>query len=358
MKIHFKGLNALRFYAAVSVVVQHIMYSPHDWFGVPTLPDIVGRFFINGTEAVHLFFVLSGFLITYLMLVERERAGTVSVRKFYVRRVLRIWPLYFTIILIVGLLVPLIVPNFKNPLSNSTLAILLVLFQGNIAFILYYPYPPVEHLWTIAIEEQFYLFIPHIGKRASSLAKVFITIIVFWWGMMLFTQWFMPDNFFTILIHSLRYDTIAIGGLFACAYYYKHPVLKWIYHPIAGAASVVLVALMAVFMDNNPDVVYTSFTCFVFGVLLLNVSTNERFFLKLDHPWLELGGNLSYSIYMYHPILLLIFYSFFYTRLDSTVYQIAVYPTIIISTFILSWLSYRFFETPFLRLKDTFKVAR
>jgi peptidoglycan/LPS O-acetylase OafA/YrhL len=358
LKIHFKGLNALRLYAAVSVVIQHIMYSPHDWFGVPTLPDIVGRLFINGTEAVHLFFVLSGFLITYLLLKERERTGTVSVRKFYMRRVLRIWPLYFTILLLAGIVLPLIIPNFKNPLSNTRLAILMVLFQGNIAFILFYPFPPIEHLWTIAIEEQFYLFIPHIGKRASNLANVFIMIIAFWWIMMFITGWFMPDNFFTILIHSLRYDTIAIGGLFACAYYYKHPILKWIYHPIAGFASVALVIVMAIFMENNPDVVYTSFTCFVFGVLLLNVSTNDKFFLKLDHPWLEKGGNLSYSIYMYHPLLLLIYYHFMYTRLDIVTYQLTVYPVIIISTFILSWLSYRYFETPFLRLKDRFKVAQ
>ncbi|MCC6894384.1 MAG: acyltransferase [Anaerolineae bacterium] len=358
MKIHFKGLNALRLYAALSVVIQHIMYSPHDWFGVPKLPDVVGRFFINGTDAVHLFFVLSGFLITYLLLREREISGTVSVRKFYVRRVLRIWPLYYTIILLVGLALPLIIPNFENPLADTRIAILMLLFQGNIAFILFYPFPPLEHLWSIAIEEQFYLFIPHIGKRASNLIKVFVTIVVFWSGLIAVTQFLMPDNFFTILINSIRYDTIAIGGLFACVYYYKLPILKWIYHPLTGWLSVISVILMAIFMDVNPDLVYTSLTCVMFGILMLNVSTNDKFALKLDHPLLESGGNLSYSIYMYHPLLLLIYYSFAYERLDYSTYQLTVYPVIIVSTFILSWLSYRYFESPFLRLKDTFKVAR
>lgn len=60
----FPGLNALRFYAAISVLVQHVMVSPRDWFGVEPLPDTLGRLFINGTDAVHMFFVLSGFLIT------------------------------------------------------------------------------------------------------------------------------------------------------------------------------------------------------------------------------------------------------------------------------------------------------
>jgi peptidoglycan/LPS O-acetylase OafA/YrhL len=358
LKIHFKGLNALRLYAAVSVVIHHIMFNPRVWYGLPDLPDTVGRFFINGTVAVHLFYVLSGFLITYLMLVERERSGTVAIKKFYVRRVLRIWPLYFALILATAVILPLVVTDFKNPLSNTFLAVLLLLFQGNIAFILYYPFPPLEHLWSIAIEEQFYLVIPHIGKSGANLVKVFITIIVFWWSLMAIMGWLMPDNFFTILVTYTRYDCIAIGGLFACAYYYKHWILKWIYHPIVGALSVVVVVAVAIFFPETIGIPYTVFTAVSFGVLMLNVATNEKFFLKLDHPWLEKAGNWSYAIYMVHPFLLLIFLSAVHTHMNEPFYQFAIYPIIIISTIVLSWLSYRFFETPFLRLKDRFKVAR
>jgi len=358
VKIHFKGLNALRFYAAVSVVVHHIMYNPRVWYGLPDLPDTVGRFFINGTDAVHLFYVLSGFLITYLMLVEREKTGTVSVKKFYLRRVLRIWPLYFALILATALLLPLIITNFKNPLATPLLAILLVFFQGNIAFILYYPFPPLEHLWSIAIEEQFYLVIPHIGKSGANLVKVFIAIIVFWWSLMAITGWLMPDNFFTILITYTRYDCIAIGGLFACVYYFKYDVLKWIYHPVISGLSVVVMVLIAVFLPETIGIPYTVFTALSFGVLILNVATNERFFLKLDYPWLEYVGNLSYGIYMVHPFVLLIFLNAVHTHMTEPIYQFAIYPAIITATIVLSWLSYQYFETPFLRLKDRFKAAR
>ncbi len=358
MKIHFKGLNALRFYAAISVVIHHIIFNPRVWFGLPDLPDTVGRFFINGTDAVHLFYVLSGFLITYLMLVERERTGTVSVKKFYVRRVLRIWPLYFALILATAVVLPLIITGFKNPLSNSLLAVLLLLFQGNIAFILYYPFPPLEHLWSIAIEEQFYLVIPHVGKSGANLVKAFATIIVFWWSMMAITGWLMPDNFFTILIIYMRYDCIAIGGLFACAYYFKSDVLKWIYHPIISGLSVVVLVFIAVFLPETIGIPYTVFTAVSFGVLILNVATNEKFFLKLAHPWLEWAGNLSYGIYMIHPFILLVFLSFTKEHMTESVYQFAIYPIIITATIVLSWLSYRYFEMPFLRFKDRFKVAR
>jgi peptidoglycan/LPS O-acetylase OafA/YrhL len=302
--------------------------------------------------------VLSGFLITYLMLVERERTGTVSVKKFYVRRVLRIWPLYFGLILATAFVLPVIIPGFKNPLANPVLAILLVLFQGNIAFILYYPFPPLEHLWSIAIEEQFYLFIPHVGKSGANLVKVFLTILVFWWGLMGITNWLMPDNFFSILIIYMRYDCIAIGGLFACAYYYKHSSLKWLYHPLMSGLSLVVLVVIAIFIPETLGIPYTVFTAVSFGVLILNVSTNEKFFLKLGHPWLESAGNWSYGIYMVHPFLLLIFLSAVKTHMNEPIYQFAIYPVIITGTIVLSWLSYRFFETPFLRLKDTFSLTK
>ena len=334
------------------------MYNPNVWYGLPNLPDTVGRFFINGTDAVHLFYVLSGFLITYLMLVEREKTGTVSVKKFYLRRILRIWPLYFALLFVAALLLPLIVANYKNPFSTPLLAALLLLFQGNIAFVLYYPFPPLEHLWSIAIEEQFYLVIPHIGKSGANMVKVFIAIIVFWWGLMGITHYLMPDNFFSIVIIYMRYDCIAIGGLCACAYYFKSPILKWIYHPLVSGLSVIVLVVIAVFIPETLGIPYTVFTAISFGVLILNVATNEKFFLKLHHPWMEVAGNWSFGIYMVHTTVQLIFLSFISTHMNEFIYQVAVYPIIITATIVLSWLSYRFFETPFLRLKDTFKVTR
>ncbi|MCA0452412.1 MAG: acyltransferase [Chloroflexi bacterium] len=358
MKIHFKGLNALRFYAAISVVIHHIMYNPRQWYGIPDLPDTIGRLFLNGTDAVHLFFVLSGFLITYLMLVERERTSTVSVKKFYMRRVLRIWPLYYALLLVTALLLPPITSAFNNTIANPVIAILLILFQGNIAFIIYYPFPPLEHLWSIAIEEQFYLFIPHVGKSDANLAKFFLAVIVFWWSLMAFMFWQRPDDFFTIVIRYMRYDCIAIGGLFACAYYFKHPILKLIYHPVVSGLAVLVTVAVAILVHEAPHIPYTVVTTFAFAILILNVATNERFPLKLDHPWLEEAGNLSYGIYMLHTLVLLVFLHFTHEQMSEPLYQFAIYPIIIVATVALSWLSYRYFESPFLRLKDTFKVAR
>ena len=90
--VYFKGLNALRFFAATLVVLMH-MKSNLGNSALPTFPDI--GLFSKGLIAVSFFFVLSGFLITYLLYVEYEKTNTISVKAFYLRRIFRIWPLYF-----------------------------------------------------------------------------------------------------------------------------------------------------------------------------------------------------------------------------------------------------------------------
>src|SRR6266446_4521409 len=83
-KVHFPNLTGLRFFAAMSVLIYH-------FYGLEVL---------NGHYGVILFFVLSGFLITYLLLEEHDMYGTISLRQFYIRRILRIWPLYYWAIIL------------------------------------------------------------------------------------------------------------------------------------------------------------------------------------------------------------------------------------------------------------------
>lgn len=89
--IHFPGLNNLRFIAAMGVLIFHVELKKQLLgFKFYYMHQLINL----GDVSVTLFFVLSGFLITYLLLAEREQTGTVAVKKFYTRRILRIWPLY------------------------------------------------------------------------------------------------------------------------------------------------------------------------------------------------------------------------------------------------------------------------
>ena len=97
-KIYFQNLNGLRFFAALLVIIHHIeqmknsLGLENNW----NLPVVL----VIGKLGVILFFVLSGFLITYLLLEEERYTQTISIKDFYMRRILRIWPLYFLILLI------------------------------------------------------------------------------------------------------------------------------------------------------------------------------------------------------------------------------------------------------------------
>src|SRR5262249_31635128 len=96
-RVYFPGLNTLRFLAAFSVLIQHTESCP-ELFGLGN-KVILGHLCLTGHDSVGLFFVLSGFLITYLLLTEQGHTGRVRVGKFYLRRALRIWPLYYLTVL-------------------------------------------------------------------------------------------------------------------------------------------------------------------------------------------------------------------------------------------------------------------
>ena len=107
MKVYFENLNAIRFIAALLVIFHHIE-QVKSAFQLPNFNDNTS-FLLIGKLGVLLFFVLSGFLITYLLFKELEVTKTINVKYFYIRRILRIWPLYFFIILLAIFVFPYIV---------------------------------------------------------------------------------------------------------------------------------------------------------------------------------------------------------------------------------------------------------
>ena len=108
-RLFFPGLDEVRGLAALSVAVHHVALNQNR-DGIPGLyrtfaAPCVSRLGANG---VSIFFVLSGFLITYLLLTEKQRFGTIQLARFYMRRVLRIWPLYFLVIVLSFLILPIL----------------------------------------------------------------------------------------------------------------------------------------------------------------------------------------------------------------------------------------------------------
>ena len=168
-RIHFKGLNAVRFLAAAVVAIAHasvlLMWEPSTYpHGLGEIPNVARSGGLNPETAklaVICFFVLSGFLITYLLLAEEARTGAISIRAFYLRRILRIWPLYYLLVLCGFLLLPhvsllgLPIPPVHEHSWWLEFALYMTVFP-NLAV----PVPYLAHLWSIGVEEQFYILWP------------------------------------------------------------------------------------------------------------------------------------------------------------------------------------------------------
>ncbi|MBU3715366.1 MAG: acyltransferase, partial [Ferruginibacter sp.] len=155
---YLPGLNTLRFIAAFFVVISHANIS---LYKLGVYAECNFAFLNRGGDAVDFFFTLSGFLITYLLLHEIKKTQTVSVKSFYLRRVLRIWPLYFFLVFIGFILLGLIYPYlYKKPFFETSvidLFLMFVFFVPNYAA-KNYMVGLLNPLWSIGVEEQFYIF--------------------------------------------------------------------------------------------------------------------------------------------------------------------------------------------------------
>jgi peptidoglycan/LPS O-acetylase OafA/YrhL len=303
-------LDAVRFYAAIAVVVAHLERNFAELRSQPAIFEPIRIFFIDAQIAVTLFFVLSGFLITYLLLAEYERTAGVQVRNFYIRRTLRIWPLYYLIAIPGILLFPALGADQVTTGRAALILFLLANFAG--------PLGPLGHLWSIAIEEQFYLMWPLVLRRGpQALLKIAGGVIII---KLMVAPMIASMNIVGAenLLVGLRFEAMAIGALV-----HKMAAVVWM-------------------------------------VLLLNVATNPRALLHIDVPVVNQLGKISYGIYMYHfPVLYLILYAFQQLNIpEGPITNVGLYITVIGGTLLVAALSYRFFEQPFLRLKERFAATQ
>src|ERR1043165_7686953 len=190
-RIYFPGLNGVRFIAAFLVILDHLelfkSYFQIRSFWSEAFSSHLGQF------GVTIFFVLSGYLITYLLLLEKKETG-ISIKRFYIRRILRIWPLYFIIMMLGFFVFPhfafLDIPTY-SPVGDNFLEkfLLFLFFLTNVAFVYFPGVPYANVLWSVAVEEQFYLIWPNVIKKARYvMTALFVCLLLYMFvkGLLLF----------------------------------------------------------------------------------------------------------------------------------------------------------------------------
>lgn len=362
-RVHFPGLNSMRFVAAMFVVIGHIPMNQGS-VGLPAFSS--GAFFYRGSTAVSFFFALSGFLISYLLLDERERTGTVSVSRFYLRRVLRIWPVYFLVIgfglLFYNAVLPATGIDYPVGYSLPVAVALYVFFLPNLMNSLYSVGGILNPTWSIGVEEQFYLtWAPafrRFGHRFQAMCwtvlAIFLAVFVANHYQLFGAGW--PEIFFG----QIEFHFMAAGGL--CAWWlYRRPErflalpvfrLRWMQVAMmALLAEYYLVGLLP-WGWLGEELVQVVLYCWV----IVNVAANPRNVVPVGKRLFDYPGKISYGVYMFHMIAVYAT-SFLFLRWGGwqghpALFYPLYYATAIGATLILAHLSYQYFEKPFLRLKD------
>ncbi|HUR65405.1 MAG TPA: acyltransferase [Chitinophagaceae bacterium] len=326
------------------------------------------NYFFFGWLGVDLFFVLSGFLITELLLKTVGQPG--FLKNFYMRRLLRIFPLFY-LVLIICLF---ILPNIKSLNINAGYytqnQFWLWTYLQNWLYVFKEPYGDkiLLHTWSLAVEEQFYLVWPLLILliRKPKYLLMIITTILIIVGIARYAIWSYKaeDLAYSSLYTFTRIDGLCIGAMVA--------LLQKINPGFLKKYTIYIVLLMAAinfgfyFINDRsgftlPYLAFVGYTTFavLFGILLYEAIRGESKIIQflLDNRPLKFFGKISYGLYVYHwPVYILLF-DFtrnWITNKDIISYKIAeacsgVFVTLI--AIIISVLSYHYFEKPFLKLK-------
>jgi peptidoglycan/LPS O-acetylase OafA/YrhL len=308
-----------------------------------------------GQYAVTVFFTLSGFLITFLLLKEREKTE-ISVRKFYIRRMLRIWPLYFLYLIVVIVTIFLQTPE-KLP---GTLPYYL-LFAANVPFILNSWLPHLSHYWSLGAEEQFYLFWPWVIKKFKNTFNAILIFIILIF-MLKVVAYFIALKYKTVIVTDTldytRFECMAMGGLGACFYLQKNKIFMWL---TAHRITELVCWLYLCFTAANRHIRFVNHdTVSVLTVcLIVNLNLNTKSIIKLDNRVFNFLGRISYGIYIIHPMVIYALRELL-SKLNLTPAWklVLLLVTSLLLTISLAWLLYRFFEKRFLLIKDRFSVIK
>jgi len=363
----FKGLNSLRFFAAFLVVMHHSETIREknglfnfEWLGL----------FKNGVHAVTFFFVLSGFLITYLLLKESHKTGTVSIKHFYVKRMLRIWPLYFLLVIIGALLVPevfgLLHINYVMPYTfGQTWFYFIFFLPGLVTF--FFGHHLLEPLWSIGIEEVFYLIwapIFKIGKH--KILPILLSIIALKIMLMLMAQFWIKDALFVYMVNIFSFEAMSIGGLGAYFIFHrKNSLSEMLLYKLPVQLIIYSLLIIYLIFHSNIDhpvwnfifktpILSGLFVDFLFLYLIVGVSLIDNNIFKFRNKLLSYLGEISYGIYMYHLIIIFAIIQFlkkYLIGLDPVLSTLLFYSIVIVSVISVASVSKIVFENYFLNLK-------
>ena len=315
---------------------------------------------------VDLFFVLSGFLITGILL--DAKGSEHYFRNFYARRVLRTWPLYYLVLLVAFVVGPVIAPSMRHAAAHTWPAF--VFYLQNIALVHWNTYPfGLGATWSLAVEEQFYLVWPLLifFLKRRTLAVVSASLVVVSLSSRLAGYFHGAPSGFVHQFTLSRLEAIVFGSL--AALWLRSPTCtlerwrNWSNRFLGLGAIGVIVARML--MHRNSSIVGYTFMALLFsGLLGISLISDERISLLgriLSASWLRYIGKISYGIYLLHLPLFILWARFISSHnifsSDLVLRSLLGFAGQLLLAVLAASISWRLFEEPILRLKGLFPMG-
>lgn len=355
MQKYIPSLNGFRAISILLVIGHHL--NQVGYFNFHKNIKLIATVFFNGSFAVNIFLIISGYLITTLMIQEEKKNSSISLKKFYFRRIFRIFPAYYTLLLVYFILQKFqyLQLNYWDWISCLTFT---KQFYASNTF-------ETSHLWSLSVEEFFYFLWPLSFVYFTSHRKVILIIfaIVIVFSRIYFYKF--PYSEISNTIFSTG-DALALGCLGAIlrkdflskisenSFYISMCIL--IISLLSGKYSSFLLkqgdalneeyslisALVYTFLGNIGLI--TNITMLI--IILYSLSEKSILFYLLNSKPFNYIGKLSYSIYLWQQLIIYKFNP-----------SIKTLPIALVCIFIFAIISYYFIELPFLKYKDKFKVS-
>jgi len=343
------NLTSLRFILALLVVIFH---TP-EFFANRNLPYFKDySLFLRGNESVWIFFSLSGFLIIRQLFNEKINSNSINLKRFFLNRIYRIFPLYYLVLIFGFIHYQIILPKlgfqFENSYNILEGILLSVTFFSNI-FLTYSPGGIIEILWSIGIEEQFYIFIAplfyFLPKSKLKTALILLTVV--------YLLLFISNMFPLLTEYKMYFFFFTFSGL--CSIYFEKTHFNKLFSNLIYLITLIYL-LSNLFKNNLNENQYYIFSMILFGFFLSVLSKKPIFIL--ENQTLKYLGTISYGIYMLHAIAMQIVGLLYIklkieNKIPEYLYIFSYSFLIILLTITMAHLSYKYYESYFLKFKKS-----
>ncbi len=361
-KYYFSQLDSIR---GISVLAVFFLHAIHPDPGTGFFTKMIYYFHANLFLGLDVFFILSSFLLTWLGINEYKLKGNFSFINYFIRRVLRIWPLYILLMIFSFIIVPYVAVYYHMPVSLPPAYYYLFFIsnfylEGHVYFL--------RFLWTLSVEEQFYLFWGFclvLFQKRMMLCVLFLaaTSIAY----TVYAVQTNADVYYNTLIYLFDFAVGILSaalmhrGSYIVKAFKKMTIVNNILFLLLLPAFFIVIFCITYFAPNLlgywEDIIMRYVFIIYTGFFIIDQMVNEKVFLKLkSQRFLIYTGKISYGLYCFHGIVL----TFGLLALQKLQIKMPALVTVFLLlavNYIISAISYQYIEKPFLLLKNKMRRA-